>query len=133
MICRGNYERLSNSIKTNKIYLSYAIPKKIEDAIPTNISNVVIAVDDDTWEKDLDFIETILANDNKVIANVDKHNIYIDTSGLKDKADFCEQLEELKNENPFSPVYEINNLKTTMLLSSVFSMLEKHLLRLSTP
>lgn len=138
LVCRGDYDRLYDALKTNNInFLTYKQKsrKEEEQELPKNTANIVVAVDNNSYAEDLNFIRFV-ANCDRKRASVDRHNIYIDISNLTvDKQTiFCNKIREIKSECFDSSVFcVICNLKSAMLLGCMFSMLEKHLMRLSTP
>ena len=146
LICRGDFDMLVSAMKKNNIQLlTYKLPvlsnnsgepiKNLSEVLSKNISNIVIAVDNDNYEDDVSFIEAILKFDNEK-ASEDRHNIYVDVSSLSNEAkeSFSNMLEAKKEEFLAPSVFcTISNLNSTMLLGCAFSMLEKHLLRLGTP
>ena len=149
LVCRGDYDELLNAAERNKIYFSTytnkfnfkdfatndGTRKTLFNHLPKDTSNIVITVDDNNYEEDLNFIELIVRFDSHE-TRVDRHNIFVDISGLTpDKQTiFRDKLKEIENEcSDFSIFCVISNLKSAMLFGCMFSMLEKHLQRLSTP
>ena len=149
LVYRGDYEKFLNAAECNNICFSTYVNKSgfkdfssnektketLFSQLPKDTSNIVIAVDNDTYEEDLSFIELIVRFDSRE-TSVDRHNIFVDISSLTtDKQTiFCDQLREMKNKySDFSIFCAISNLKSVVLLGCVFSILERHLLRLSTP
>ena len=146
VICRGKYNKLFSAVKKSGIYLLSNQPKAardkksekkvISDALSTQYCNIVIAVDKQHYEKDLGFIKNVFYHDAEVTSSIDKHNMYIDISDLdeNDKIIFYKKLEEIKQSTHTTSVaFVISNINTAMLLGCMFSMLEKHLLKLNTP
>lgn len=151
LVCRGDYSEFLNAAECNNVYFSTYTNKTnanckdfatnegtrkiLFNLLPKDTSNIVIAVDNNSCEEDLSFIELIVSFDSRE-KRVDRHNIFVDISSLsKDKKTiFLEKIRKIEDEYPdFSLFCVISNLKSVMLLGCLFSMLEKHLLRLSTP
>ena len=105
------------------------LSEKLDSAHNTYTSNVLILANNQSIEADIQFAEAIIQFDETKPIN-DKHNIYIDLSQLsvinKDKINAI--YEEYSSEQ--RSIDLITNKKTSILMCSLFSAIEDHLMRL---